>query len=67
MPTMADHTQRWPMDRELLRHAGEHLGTLAERVREHYLTTRDLRTQELYDRVARLDRLSREVLEIANG
>lgn len=63
------------LDRELLRRAGEHLGTLAEQARE----SRDMivrsarrsqwiqRERRADDEFRRLDRLSREVLEIANG
>jgi hypothetical protein len=54
------------LDYDLLRRAGEHLGTLAERAREqHDLVTRH--SPKLWDRYARLSRLSREVLEVARG
>lgn len=58
-----------PLDRELLRRAGEHIGTLAERTHERYVLmyTRDITRNKEYERYARLSRLSREVLEIANG
>lgn len=57
------------LDRELLRTAGEHLGTLAEQAHERYLLmmTRDVRRSRHYLLYAKLVRLSREVLEIANG
>lgn len=55
-------------DRDLLRRAGEHIGTLAERTREKsWLAFSDQRRRRtLHERYARLTRLSREVLEVAN-
>lgn len=57
------------LNRELLRLAGEHLGTLAEREHEAYCMDVPHRavSNRIYQRYARLLRLSREVLEIANA
>jgi hypothetical protein len=62
------------LNRDLLRSAGEHLGTLAERAHEQMLleermmwTSRRVAVSKAYNRHAKLSRLSREVLEIANG
>lgn len=52
---------------ELLRSAGEYLGTLAERTREAMEMEGRRPSSRSFDRYARLARLSREVLEIANG
>lgn len=55
-------------DRELLRAAGEHLGALAEQAKELMeLAPFKLGHHKRYDRYAKLARVSREVLEIANG
>lgn len=71
MPTIAE-TPNWSLNRELLRQAGEHLGTLAERAREQYETRLSPgfsrgASMSLYNRMSKLQRLSREVLEIANA
>ena len=53
------------LDRDLLRSAGEHLGTLAEDARERWEMSSPrfvIHRKGLYDRYARLARLSREVL-----
>jgi hypothetical protein len=64
------------LDRDLLRRAGEHLGTLAEQAREKYLINeRDAMRKagfgqlaaDAWKRITKLERLSREVLEIANA
>jgi len=57
------------LNRELLRQAGEHLGALAQHAKEawelnHY---RDKDWQRKFDRYARLDKLSRDLLEVAHG
>jgi hypothetical protein len=54
-------------DRDLLRRAGEHLGTLAEQAHEQLSWTfSDHRKRVRWsDEYARLSRLSRELLEIA--
>lgn len=65
-------TERRAIDRDLLRRAGEHLGTLAEQAKE----TRDVywgrrgasvTAKSFHNRFAKLSKLSQEVLEIANG
>lgn len=59
-----------PKDRELLRAAGEHLGTLAEREYERWQLCgpwKDRRAKEYWNRYAKLHLLSRQVLEIANA
>lgn len=59
------------IDKDLLRAAGEHLGTLAERAKEqmelHERTSmwnNSAFARDAYHRYARLSRLSREVLEL---
>lgn len=64
--------QRTPrtLDRQLLRAAGEHLGTLAEQSRESLeLIASDGRKPPSlwFARWSKLSRLAREVLEVANG
>lgn len=64
--------QRTPraLDRQLLRAAGEHLGTLAEQARENLeIQTRNGRKSPSlqYARWSKLSRLAREILEVANG
>lgn len=58
------------LDRELLRTAGEHLGTLAERAHEQWLLLppgrSDSRARFTWGLYAKLSKLSREVLEVAN-
>jgi hypothetical protein len=62
-----------PLDRDLLRQSGEHLGTLAERAKERldlnvrFARRRNPSSKRAYEQYAKLARLSREVLEIANG
>lgn len=54
------------LDKDLLRQAGEHLGTLAEREHERYLLmfTRHQGRDKSYAQFVKLSRLSREVLEL---
>lgn len=58
------------MNRDLLRSAGEHLGSLAEQERESMqLAARRLQhvPDSRYNRCAKLTRLAKELLEVANG
>jgi hypothetical protein len=66
---MTPPPERTALNRVLLREAGEHLGTLAEQQHEECLIApyRTTGWQKKYDRYAKLHKLSREVLEIANG
>ena len=61
-------TQR-ALDRVLLREAGEHLGALAEQAKETYDMSTSASGVKIrqWDRYAKLSRVAREVLEIANG
>lgn len=54
------------LDRDLLRRAGEHLGALAQEAHDRMILKRGYRTME-YQVWVKLDRASREVLEIANA
>lgn len=58
-----------PLNRILLREAGEHLGALAEQARERWLVNRQPRRDDRmsFDLSQKLARLSREVLEIAKA
>lgn len=66
---MSAHRPPPALNRELLRSAGEHLGTLAEQAHEQLSWTfSDHKKRVTYhDKYARLSRLSRELLEIANA
>lgn len=72
MPTVADSLKP-ELDRILLRRAGEHIGTLAERAHERLILQQRSRwihtriEKHHYETWQKLDRLSREILEIANG
>jgi hypothetical protein len=69
MAQYAEATQRRELNRDLLRAAGEHLGALAQRQREacDVEPYRRAGWQKEWDRYAKLERLSREVLEVANA
>ena len=59
-----------PLDRNLLRAAGEHLGTLAERAYETYSRYHGHRGSavtagKFYQKYAKLARLSKDVLEVS--
>jgi len=58
-----------PKDRALLRAAGEHLGTLAEREYERLTWTFSdhAKRRRCHERYAKLHRLSRELMEIAHA
>jgi hypothetical protein len=65
-------TTRRELDRLLLRQAGEHLGTLAERQKESFdfyegNHRAGWTRKQFWNRYAKLARLSKDVLEIANG
>ena len=59
------------LNRVLLREAGEHLGTLAEQAKERFdlmwAGVHQHARQKAYNEYARLARLSKDVLEVANG
>lgn len=55
-----------PVDRRLLREAGEHLGALAEEARYRRDLVNGRRSQEWGETCSKLLRLSKEVLEVVS-